>query len=225
MSKSGRLPKISMRLRPEGIELVDLYQSSTSGPAGPPSGTPPGACRWAVKSVGAALPGGRLRQPGVVGKCAHAGESPHKRMLEAPRSPRPKTATPLGAHHDMRPSTRLLSLPLLLSGAALADTPAPGTAEALLALAKASVQDITTDELAALIKQDPKVAVVDIRTRREAVRLCGWAAGRQHRCIAAPGHSPWLAGVPHRDISARVRYPRRRLLRHQPTQSPGRGDP
>jgi glyoxylase-like metal-dependent hydrolase (beta-lactamase superfamily II)/rhodanese-related sulfurtransferase len=100
--------------------------------------------------------------------------------------------------------TRLLSLPLLLSGAALADTPAPETApetaETLLARAQASVQDITTDELAALIEQDPNVAVVDIRTRREA-----WLVGGS---IDAPRHLDiprgWLefrieTSVPDRD--------------------------
>jgi glyoxylase-like metal-dependent hydrolase (beta-lactamase superfamily II)/rhodanese-related sulfurtransferase len=80
----------------------------------------------------------------------------------------------------MRPITRLLFLSLLLSGAALADAPVPATAEDLLAQAKASVRDITTDELAALIEQDPTVAVVDIRTRREAWRVGGSIDAPRH---------------------------------------------
>jgi rhodanese-related sulfurtransferase len=100
----------------------------------------------------------------------------------------------------MRYITQLLSLSLALSGVALADTPAPQTSQELLERAKASVQDITTEELAALIEQDPSVAVVDIRTRREA-----WLVGGS---IDAPRHLDiprgWLefrieTSVPDRD--------------------------
>jgi glyoxylase-like metal-dependent hydrolase (beta-lactamase superfamily II)/rhodanese-related sulfurtransferase len=80
----------------------------------------------------------------------------------------------------MRPITRLLSLSLLLSGTALADAPVPATAGDLLAQAKARVQDITTDELAALIEQDPNAAIVDIRTRREAWRVGGSIDAPRH---------------------------------------------
>ncbi|MGB5733016.1 MAG: rhodanese-like domain-containing protein, partial [Thiohalocapsa sp.] len=78
-------------------------------------------------------------------------------------------------------------------------------AEDLLAQANASVQDITTDELATLIEQDPNVAVVDIRTRREA-----WLVGGS---IDAPRHLDiprgWLefrieTSVPDRDTPVAV---------------------
>jgi len=100
----------------------------------------------------------------------------------------------------MRYITQLLSLSLALSGAALADTTAPQTSQELLERAKASVQDITTEELAALIEQNPSAAVVDIRTRREA-----WLVGGS---IDAPRHLDiprgWLefrieTSVPDRD--------------------------
>ena len=74
----------------------------------------------------------------------------------------------------------LLPLSLPLATAALADAPAPPTGEALLDQAKAAVQNITTDELAALIEREPSAAVVDIRTGREA-----WRAGGS---IDAPRH-------------------------------------
>jgi mono/diheme cytochrome c family protein len=61
----------------------------------------------------------------------------------------------------MRRFIKLLLL-ALLPAAALADAPAPETGDAMLAQAKARVQDIATDELAALIERDPTAAVVDI---------------------------------------------------------------
>jgi glyoxylase-like metal-dependent hydrolase (beta-lactamase superfamily II)/rhodanese-related sulfurtransferase len=99
----------------------------------------------------------------------------------------------------MRRFIRLLLL-ALLPAAALADAPAPETGDAMLAQAKARVQDIATDELAALIERDPTAAVVDIRTPREA-----WQAGGS---IDAPRHLEiprgWLelqieTSVPDRD--------------------------
>jgi rhodanese-related sulfurtransferase len=68
----------------------------------------------------------------------------------------------------------------LLTALALADASAPPTGEELLDQAKAAVQDINTEELAALIERNPSAAVVDIRTGGEA-----WRAGGS---IDAPRH-------------------------------------
>ena len=105
------------------------------------------------------------------------------------------------------PPARLLPLLLLMlmltgvgAAAAAADAPAPPTGEALLEQAKTTVQDIATDELAALLEREPTTAVVDIRTPREA-----WQAGGS---IDAPRHLDmprgWLelqieTAVPDRD--------------------------
>ena len=82
----------------------------------------------------------------------------------------------------MRQIVPLLSLTLLLASAvpAKAQDPEPQTAETLLAQAKATVQDISTADLAALIAQDPNAAVVDVRTPRET-----WLVGG---AIDAPRH-------------------------------------
>jgi rhodanese-related sulfurtransferase len=107
----------------------------------------------------------------------------------------------------MRDLAPLLSLTLLICPAVLAATETSErqaserqTAETLLAQAKASVRDISTQDLAALIARDPKAAIVDVRTPRET-----WLVGG---AIDAPRHLSiprgWLEfrieeSVPQRD--------------------------
>jgi glyoxylase-like metal-dependent hydrolase (beta-lactamase superfamily II)/rhodanese-related sulfurtransferase len=105
---------------------------------------------------------------------------------------------------ELRTPMRRLTLPLLasliLTSAASAETSAPVSSDQLLDDAKASVKDISTEELAALIEENPDVAVIDIRTLRETWLVNGEIDAPRHLSIPRG----WLefrieAAVPDRD--------------------------
>ena len=73
---------------------------------------------------------------------------------------------------------RLLPLIILLSTMSLAD--ASNTGQEMLSAAKATVPDISTEELAALIEEKNDVVVVDVRTRREAWLVGGYIDAPRH---------------------------------------------
>jgi glyoxylase-like metal-dependent hydrolase (beta-lactamase superfamily II)/rhodanese-related sulfurtransferase len=112
---------------------------------------------------------------------------------------RPSATAPIGASTPLLILSMLLLMGLTGVGTTRAEV-GTATAEALLAEATAATTEIGTDDLAALLRQGSGVAVVDVRTPREA-----WLGGG---AIDAPWHLSiprgWLEfrieeSVPNRD--------------------------